>query len=122
VTVHQRIRAIDHFWTQQFAWYLNEHRDPKNRATHMVGIPILLVTFVVGLVTLDWKVLVGGQLLGWAIQLAGHKIEGNRPALLKDPIAFLMGPLMVLVEMAELIGIHFSFVDRARRVVFATDE
>ncbi len=122
VTTHERIRSIDHFWTQQFAWYLNEHRHPQNRATHMLGIPLLIVTAVVGLVSLDWRMIVGGQLLGWAIQLAGHRIEGNRPALLEDPIAFLMGPLMVLVELFELVGLRFSFADRARRVVFGSGD
>lgn len=122
MSVQERIRSIDHFWTQQFAWYLNEHRDPRNRATHMLGIPLLLVTAVAGIVAWDWRMLLGGQLLGWAIQLAGHRLEGNRPALLKNPIAFLMGPLMVLVEMIELAGLRFSFSDRARRVVFGTSD
>ncbi len=121
LTVHERIRSIDHFWTQQFAWYLNEHRNPTNRATHMVGIPILVVTLVIGLIRLDWKMFLGGQLLGWAIQLAGHRIEGNRPALLQNPTAFAMGPLMVLVELFELVGLRFAFADRARRVVFASN-
>lgn len=122
MTVLERIRGIDHFWTQQFAFYLNEHRHPQNRATHMVGIPILIITLVISIVTLDWRMFLGGQLLGWAIQIAGHKIEGNKPALLKNPIAFLMGPLMVLVEMVELVGLRFTFADRARRVVFGSGD
>lgn len=122
MAVVERIRAIDNFWTQQFAWYLNEHRDARNRASHMVGIPILLATLIISIVTLDWRIFLGGQLLGWAIQLVGHKLEGNRPALLKNPIAFLMGPLMVLVEMAEIVGLRFSFAERARRVVFGSGQ
>jgi uncharacterized membrane protein YGL010W len=58
-----------------------------------------------------------GQLVGWAIQIAGHRIEGNRPALLKRPISFLMGPLMVLVEFAEHFGLRFGFARRAREAV-----
>ncbi len=112
------IASVDHFWTREFAYYLNEHRHPGNRATHMVGIPLLLVTAVWGLLTLRWDLLVGGQIVGWAFQLAGHRIEGNRPALLKRPISFLMGPLMVLVEMLEMVGLHFAFASRARQVVF----
>jgi hypothetical protein len=111
------IDAIDEFWTREFALYLREHRHPLNRMTHMVGVPILLVTLGVGLWQQNWPVLLVGQLVGWAIQVAGHRIEGNRPALLKRPISFLMGPLMVLVEYAELLGLRFPFAERARRAV-----
>ena len=115
--VRARIDALPDFWSRQFAFYLHEHQDRRNRATHMVGIPLLIVTAVTGLVMLDWRMFVGGQLLGWAIQLAGHRFEGNRPALLKNPVAFLMGPLMVLVEMGELLGLHPSFATRARHAL-----
>jgi hypothetical protein len=114
----ERIAQIDDFWTRQFALYLNEHRHSGNRLTHMFGIPILIVTGIVGLVHRDWVLLVAGQVVGWALQILGHRLEGNRPALLKRPISFLMGPLMVLIEMAELAGIHTAFGRRARAIVF----
>ncbi|RMG94126.1 MAG: DUF962 domain-containing protein [Deltaproteobacteria bacterium] len=116
--LHARIEGLGDFWSRQFAYYLNEHRDPRNRATHMVGIPILVVTTLAALVMWDLRMFVGGQLLGWAIQILGHKIEGNKPALLKNPVAFLMGPTMVFVEMLELAGLEFGFAERARKVVF----
>jgi len=109
-----RIGQIENFWEREFAFYLNEHRNPLNRASHMVGIPVLLGTAVAGLATLNLPLIVGGQAVGWAIQLIGHRIEGNRPALLKRKISFLMGPLMVLVELLELLGMHFEFAQRAR--------
>jgi len=111
------IAAIPHFWTRQYAYYLNEHRNPLNRLTHLVGIPILLATLFYGLYKKNWKIIAGGQAVGWAIQLVGHRIEGNRPALLKNPTAFLMGPLMVLVEVLELLGFTFAFAQEARAVV-----
>jgi uncharacterized membrane protein YGL010W len=80
-------------------------------------VPLLLVTGFWGLAHGDWTMVIVGQLVGWAIQIAGHRIEGNRPALLKRPISFLMGPLMVLVEFAELLGLHFRFARRARETV-----
>ena len=113
----ERIDQIPDFWEREFAFYLNEHRHPMNRATHMVGIPFLIVTGVVGLAMLDWRIFVGGQVIGWAIQILGHRIEGNRPALLKRKISFVMGPLMVLVEMCELLGMHFDFAERARHTL-----
>ncbi len=117
--VRQRIDGLGDFWSRQFAFYLHEHRDPRNRATHMVGIPILVVTTLAALLLWDLRMFVGGQLLGWAFQLLGHKIEGNKPALLENPVAFLMGPTMVFVEMLELLGLKFDFAQRARKAVFA---
>ena len=111
------IAALSDFWTREFAFYLHEHRNPLNRLTHMFGVPLLIVTAALGLWWNDWSLLVGGQVVGWAIQIAGHKIEGNRPALLKRPISFLMGLLMVLVEFAEHLGLHFGFARRAREAV-----
>lgn len=112
-----RIAAIDEFWTREFAFYLNEHRHPLNRLTHMFGVPILVVTAAAALALPSLKVFIYGWIVGWAIQIAGHRIEGNRPALLKRPISWVMGPLMVLVEMAERVGLRFGFAARARRVV-----
>lgn len=116
-TTPAHIEALSSFWTREFAYYLHEHRNPLNRMTHMVGVPLLLVTAALGLWRHDWALLVGGQIVGWAVQIAGHRFEGNRPALLKRPISFLMGPLMVLVEFAELLGLHFRFARRAREAV-----
>lgn len=112
-----RIAGIDHFWTREFAYYLYEHRHPLNRLTHMFGIPILVVTAVLALATVSWRLFLGGWTVGWAIQILGHRIEGNRPALLKRPIAWLLGPLMVSVELLELAGLRFAFAARARRAV-----
>jgi uncharacterized membrane protein YGL010W len=117
VSTDDRIAAIDEFWTREFAYYLNEHRHPLNRLSHMFGVPILVVTAAWALAAASVPVFVVGWTVGWAFQLAGHRIEGNRPALLKRPISWLMGPLMVLVELAELVGLRFGFARRARKVV-----
>ena len=113
----ERIEQIDNFWEREFAYYLNEHRHPANRFTHLFGIPILVVTAGVGLATANWPLVIGGQVVGWAIQIAGHRIEGNRPALLKRPISFLMGPLMVSTELLEMVGMRFAFAERARELL-----
>lgn len=116
-TTPAHIEALSGFWTREFAYYLHEHRHPLNRVTHMFGVPLLLVTGVIGLWQQNWPLFIGGQVVGWAFQLAGHRIEGNRPALLKRPISFVMGPLMVLVEFAERLGLHFAFARRAREAL-----
>ncbi len=105
------------FWSDQLAHYLREHRHPLNRATHFVGIPILLITPVLALAWRDWRWLVGGQIVGWAWQMLGHRIEGNKPALLKRPISFVVGPLMVLIELLGLLGLRPRFAVEAHAAV-----
>ena len=123
-----RIAQIDSFWAREFAYYLNEHRNAKNRATHMFGIPLLIVTAIAGVafmptsLTLGLALLIGGQVVGWTIQVIGHRIEGNKPALLKRPISFALGPLMVFVEMVELFGVHFKFAKQARDIVLGSHD
>lgn len=101
------------FWTEELVYYLREHRHPYNRATHYVGIPILVITPIIALLELDLVWLVAGQAVGWVIQLIGHRIEGNRPALAKRPIAFVIGPLMVLVELLGVLGVRPRFAVEA---------
>ena len=105
------------FLEEEFRRYLADHRHPLNRATHFVGIPIIVLTPVVAALTLDWRWLVGGQVVGWTFQLLGHRFEGNKPSFLSRPVSLLMGPLMVLVEMLGLVGVHLRFAEAARAQV-----
>lgn len=100
-------------FADEYRRYLAEHRHPLNRATHFIGIPLIVASLIAAPLLWDWRVLAVGQGVGWAFQLLGHRIEGNRPALLKRPVSLLIGPLMVLVEMAGLIGIRFRFTEAA---------
>ena len=118
MSIHERIGQIDGFWSQQFAWYLNEHRKPLTRATHIIGIPMLIVSAIWALIALDWRIFVVGWIVGWAFQMVGHRIEGNRPAFLKNWRATLLGPLMVFVEIIGFVGIKLDFAEKAKQVVF----
>ncbi|MCA9638279.1 MAG: DUF962 domain-containing protein, partial [Myxococcales bacterium] len=83
----------------------------------LFGIPILVVSGIVGIAALSWRIVVAGQVIGWAIQILGHRIEGNRPALLRRKMSFVMGPVMVGVELLERLGLRFAFAERARRIL-----
>jgi len=145
---------------QQVESYGAYHRDPRNKLTHFLGVP--LVTFSLFLVLswfrfvatpdlpfsaatifflavffyylkLDWSVallqapfsvallwladraavLPFGQsvavflaafVLGWAIQLLGHAIEGKRPALADNILQIFNAPLFLTVEVLALLG------------------
>lgn len=83
--------AID-TWVRHSEMYEAEHRHPINRALHAVAIPVVVLSLA-GLILpvrrLGWsrKVSLAGLGGGWGLLLAGHAIEGNRPAILKTPTA-----------------------------------
>lgn len=72
--------------------YEAEHRHPVNRALHAVGIPVIILSTAA--VISPWqpfglspKASLAGLAVGWGLLLAGHAVEGNRPAILTTPTA-----------------------------------
>jgi uncharacterized membrane protein YGL010W len=70
--------------------YDQSHRHPVNRAIHAIGIPLIVISgcFVLS----PWRpfgwsrgLMLGAFGGGWGLLFIGHAIEGNRPAVLKDP-------------------------------------
>lgn len=146
----------------QITSYGAYHRDPRNKLTHFVGVP--LVTFSLFLVLgwfrfvaapewpltgatifflvvflyylrLDWPVALlqapfnilllaiadrvalwpfgqslaifaGAFVLGWVFQLAGHAIEGRRPALADNLLQIFNAPLFLTAEVLFLFGLR----------------
>lgn len=80
--------------------YRRDHTHPINKATHMVGIPMIVVSLPL-LILRPWTGLTL-FVVGWVLQFIGHAFEGKKPSFLSDP-RFL------------LIGVAF-FVDHARRL------
>ena len=39
--------AIERFFIAQMAMYTSYHRDARNRATHFVGVPLIIVSLMV---------------------------------------------------------------------------
>jgi uncharacterized membrane protein YGL010W len=44
--------------------------------------------------------------LGWALQLFGHHLEGNRPALLTNVLQMLVAPLYLAAELGFACGLR----------------
>ncbi|HTW75803.1 MAG TPA: Mpo1-like protein [Steroidobacteraceae bacterium] len=138
--------------------YGSYHRDPRNRMTHYVGVPLIsyavlaalalvgwpqpswlpldrLVLAVLALLYLYWDLRLGLMLTGllvalaalaecttrlgvgatqgiaaaafiggWAMQLLGHRLEGNRPALLDNLRQILVAPMYLTAELAFALG------------------
>ena len=57
--------------------YMSRHRHPWNRALHVVGVTLAPVLFLVLLVNGRFGAAAAAFVLGYALQWAGHRIEGN---------------------------------------------
>jgi uncharacterized membrane protein YGL010W len=145
---------------EQLSRYADYHRDPRNIATHFVGIPMIVVAVTVllsrpavalagfdvslawvatalaaayylrlsrslgllmtvllvlclwfgawaaGLPTSSWLAIgVGGFVVGWVFQFAGHFWEGRKPAFVDDIAGLIVGPLFVVVEALFALGL-----------------
>ncbi|MGE0791362.1 MAG: Mpo1-like protein [Sandaracinaceae bacterium] len=77
------------FMDRMLQQYRADHRHPLNRATHLIGIPLLLAAVPTLFVAPIW----GAAMLavGTALQLLGHAFEGNAPSFVRDPRFVLVG-------------------------------
>jgi uncharacterized membrane protein YGL010W len=85
-------------WTRLMSRYEEQHRDPRNRACHRVGIPLIAASIPVG-ATVVGLPLAGSMLaLGCIFQALGHFFEKNTPAFVDDRRNVLVGLLWWLKE------------------------
>jgi uncharacterized membrane protein YGL010W len=144
---------------EHMAFYAAYHRDPRNVATHVVGVPAIVLSLMVLLslasvpgtgvslalvvtaVLLLYYVALDGALGiamtivllpllwiadriaglgaapalavflvlfvgGWALQLLGHKFEGNRPALTASLFQIFMAPIFLMAEAFFALGLR----------------
>jgi uncharacterized membrane protein YGL010W len=73
-------------WIRQYA---TSHQHPVNRLLHTVGIPMIVVSLVLGgVAALAWPgVWMAAATLfvtGWVLQFVGHAFEGKRPEFMTD--------------------------------------
>ena len=93
-----------HSLREYIAIYQKQHTTLGNKLTHLVGIPMIVVSLPTTLV----NPLLGGGLFaaGWALQFAGHYVfEKNDPAFYTDFYYLLVGPAWVAAEWLELLGL-----------------
>lgn len=86
----QAFPGFDAFWLL----YLREHASPRTRAIHVTGTVLAFLLLAVGLVTLDWRLLVATPVVGYGLAWLSHLlIEHNRPATFSHPLWSLRGDL-----------------------------
>ena len=79
-------------WVRQ---YSQSHQNPINRFCHTVGIPMIVLSLVLFIVSifvfelLFWAVML--FIVGWIFQFIGHWFEGKPPEFFKDWRFLLVG-------------------------------
>lgn len=84
------------------AQYDDEHTNVWNKVLHGIGIPIILAGIILAVFTY-WRSGLALFAGGWVLLLAGHRIEGNKPAFLQGLIYFLVGPIWVAKEIKDAV-------------------
>jgi uncharacterized membrane protein YGL010W len=93
-------RSLRDYLTQ----YEKEHTKLGTKVTHMVGIPMIVLSIPTVFVN---PPAAGGLFVGgWALQFVGHYVfEKNQPAFFGDPYYLLVGPVWVAAEYMRLLGL-----------------
>lgn len=82
-------------WEQWIEEYERGHQHPFNRASHRIGIPVLLLSLPLCAGGILWRPLLdAGAVLfavGWLFQFAGHAAERRPPEFFRDWRFLLVG-------------------------------
>jgi uncharacterized membrane protein YGL010W len=98
-------------WTLLLERYKGDHRDPRNQATHMIGIPMILASLPISASLVGLPLGASMFTVGWGFQFLGHWFEGNDPAFFGDRRNLLVGVLW----WAEKTGIWQLELDTGTR-------
>lgn len=75
--------------------YRQSHRNRWNQLTHAFGIPMIVVSLALGLLSIFiaglWLWALALFVIGWALQFIGHAIEGKPPEFFRDWRFLLVG-------------------------------
>ncbi|HYD98034.1 MAG TPA: Mpo1-like protein [Alphaproteobacteria bacterium] len=86
-------------------------------------VPVLWLADLVARMELSTALTVAAATFfgGWALQLLGHKIEGNRPALLDNLFQMLVAPIFLVAELAFALGAKRDLHAEVERRVLTGD-
>ena len=72
-------------WVEE---YSHSHQNPINRLCHTIGIPLIVVSILLGVVSFFvaglWKWALALFVVGWIFQFVGHAFEGKPPEFFRD--------------------------------------
>lgn len=75
-------------WDDWLTQYARSHQHPVNRACHLIGIPLIVVSLALAavafLVPPLWAAAAAAFVSGWILQFAGHVVERKAPEFFHD--------------------------------------
>jgi uncharacterized membrane protein YGL010W len=75
-------------WDEWIAQYARSHQNPINRICHTFGIPLIVLSLPLFLLSLWvedlWRAALALFVGGWLLQFAGHAVEGKPPEFFHD--------------------------------------
>src|SRR5690242_5222913 len=117
---------MNDFFRRQLASYASVHRSGRNKATHFVGIPIIVFSLLLIMVptwyaaealagalgaSSTWVAFAVLFIGGWALQFLGHHYEGKRPALVDNIFQAFVGPMFLVAETLVASGYRADLAD-----------
>jgi uncharacterized membrane protein YGL010W len=94
-------------WEDWIARYATSHQNRWNQLTHTFGIPMILLSLALGVLSLFvaglWPWALGLFLAGWVLQFIGHAIEGKPPEFFSDWRFLLVGARWWVAKMLKRI-------------------
>jgi uncharacterized membrane protein YGL010W len=82
-------------WEDWIARYGGSHQNPINRLCHTIGIPLIVLSIPVFLLSIWisglWVVALALFVMGWVFQFIGHAVEGKPPEFFHDWRFLLVG-------------------------------
>ena len=79
-----------------YPYYLSQHSSKKNRLLHFCGTALLILVFIFGLVSQNYKWFIAIPFIGYGFAWVGHFfIEKNKPATFIYPFYSLSGDFVM---------------------------
>ncbi|HVJ89876.1 MAG TPA: DUF962 domain-containing protein [Labilithrix sp.] len=92
-------------WTTLMSSYDRDHQDPRNRACHKLGIPLIAASFPTAATIIGLPLAAGMFSVGWTLQFVGHAFEGKKPSFVDDRRYLLVGLLWWLKQAGAPIAL-----------------
>ena len=95
LTTDKKYKTLEEF----YPFYLSQHANNFNRLLHYIGTILAMINLIIGLYTLNIKMLSLAPICGYAFAWFGHFFyEKNKPATFKYPLYSLICDYLMVYD------------------------